>query len=116
LSASPGAPGPHDFAVHVDAARRATQTASIASRPTIVTTRSPLLPRQDDVTIIIIFEKRNKNIFRKGAGLVGQISAWSVYSQNQQGRWGLPSASLLTAAREQKFQDRRFGPNTRLPP
>jgi hypothetical protein len=80
LSASPGAPGPHDFVVRVHAARRATQIASIASRPTFVTTRSPLLPGWDSVTIIIILKNGSKIFFARGLdrdsqkSLVGQIT------------------------------------------
>ena len=67
LSARPRAPGPHDFVVRVHAARRATQPASIASRPTFVTTRSPLLPRRNGVTIIIKLRKTKVKYFlRKG--------------------------------------------------
>src|SRR6266849_8628209 len=43
LSASVGAPGPHDFAVRRNVARLVDTAASIASRPTFVTTRTPLL-------------------------------------------------------------------------
>ena len=61
LSASVGAPGPHDFAVRISAARPATPPASTASRPAFVTTRTPLLPRRDggNNTRFPIFRKRN---------------------------------------------------------
>jgi hypothetical protein len=61
-------------------ARRATQPASIVSRPTFVTTRSPLLPRRDGITIIIIWKNGSKIFFAKGLdgdlqkSLVGQIT------------------------------------------
>jgi hypothetical protein len=47
LSTSPGAPGPHASAVRRDITRQSISPASIASRPTFVTTRTPLLPRRD---------------------------------------------------------------------
>jgi hypothetical protein len=61
LSASVGAPGPHAFAVRIGVARPATLPASTASRPTFVTTRTPLLPRRDGGknTQFLIFRKRN---------------------------------------------------------
>jgi hypothetical protein len=47
-------------------ARRATQPASIVSRPTFVTTRSPLLPRRDGITIIIIWKTEAKYFLQRG--------------------------------------------------
>src|SRR4029077_16747310 len=61
LSASVGAPGPHDFAVRAQRRSSSDTTASTASRPAFVTTRTPLLPRRDDAenTQFLIFGKRN---------------------------------------------------------
>src|SRR5580704_7410031 len=43
LSASVGAPGPHDFAVRLKRRSSCVAKASTASRPTFVTTRTPLV-------------------------------------------------------------------------
>ena len=61
LSASVGAPGPHDFAVRDQRRSSCDTTASTASRPTFVTTRTPLLPRRDGGkrTQFLVFRKRN---------------------------------------------------------
>jgi hypothetical protein len=61
LSASVGAPGPHDFAVRAQRRSSSDTTASTASRPTFVTTRTPLLPWRDggNNTQFLIFGKRN---------------------------------------------------------
>jgi hypothetical protein len=61
LSASVGAPGPHDFAVRLERRSSCVAKASTASRPTFVTTRTPLLPRRDGGNNIqfLIFRKRN---------------------------------------------------------
>jgi hypothetical protein len=68
LSASVGAPGPHGFAVRFERRSSCVAKASTASRPTFVTTRTPLLSRRDGVnnTQFLIFGKRN--IFAQGAG------------------------------------------------
>ena len=47
LDASVGASGPHDFGVRSNIARLIDIAAAIASRPTFVTTRTPLLSRRD---------------------------------------------------------------------
>jgi len=81
LSTSPGVPGPHAFAVRIHAARRATRTTSIASRPTFVTTRTPLVSRRDSVTIIINFRKTEaKYFFQRGWTRIrgGHLSGKSV--------------------------------------
>ena len=54
--------------VRVGVARLTSPTASIASRPTFVTTRTPLLPRRDGVNIGTLTKKRKRNIFAIGAG------------------------------------------------
>jgi len=61
LSASVGAPGPHAFAVRFRRRPSCVAKASTASRPTFVTTRTPLLPRRDGGkhTQFLIFRKRN---------------------------------------------------------
>jgi hypothetical protein len=61
LSASVGAPGPHDFAVRDRRRSSCDTTASTASRPTFVTTRTPLLPRRDggNNTQFLFFRKKN---------------------------------------------------------
>jgi hypothetical protein len=63
LSTSPGVPGPHASAVRSDITRQSISSASVASRPTFVTTRTPLLPRRDDITIIINFRKAEAEYF-----------------------------------------------------
>jgi hypothetical protein len=65
LSACIGAPEPHDFAVRSDIARRIDITASIASRPTFVTTRTPLLPRRDTKLIMLILANREAKYFSR---------------------------------------------------
>src|SRR5271154_560358 len=61
LSASVGAPEPHDFAVRFK--RRSSRVAktSTASHPAFVTTRTPLLSRRDNAenTQFLLFRKRN---------------------------------------------------------
>jgi hypothetical protein len=59
LSASVGAPGPHDFAVRAQRRSSSDTAASTASHPAFVTTRTPLLPRRDDAenTQFLIFRK-----------------------------------------------------------
>jgi hypothetical protein len=51
LSASVGAPGPHNFAVRNQCRSSRDTTASTASHPAFVTTRTPLLPRRDGAKI-----------------------------------------------------------------
>ena len=70
LDTSPGASGPHAFAVRVDIARRALPTTSIASRPTIVTTRSPLFIEAGQWIICICFRKTETKIFFSKAEIV----------------------------------------------
>ena len=72
LSASVGAPGPHGFAVRFERRSSCVAKASTASRPTFVTTRTPLLPRRDggNNTQFLIF--RNRNIY-----------AWRTDNQNR---------------------------------
>jgi len=66
LSASVGAPGPHDFAVRLKRRSSCVAKASTASRPAFVTTRTPLLPRRDgrENTQFLIFGKRNICVWR----------------------------------------------------
>jgi hypothetical protein len=61
LSASVGAPGPHDFAVRLARRSSCVAKASTASHPAFVTTRTPLLSRRDGAenTHFPIFRKRN---------------------------------------------------------
>ena len=61
LSASVGAPGPHDFAVRFKRRSSCVASASTASHPAFVTTRTPLLSRRDggNNTQFPIFGKRN---------------------------------------------------------
>ena len=63
LNTSPGAPGPHAFAVRTCAIRLADTRASIASRPTIVTTRSPLFIEAGRAHQCIDFPKNGSKIF-----------------------------------------------------
>ena len=51
LSASPGAPGPHDFAVRLSRARRTRSCVHRIPLPTFVTMRNAPLGRRDAVTI-----------------------------------------------------------------
>src|SRR5580692_4683371 len=63
FSISPGMPRPHDFAVRQRAARQACALASIASRPTFVTTRTPLVSRRDgQITSMISAKKKTDSI------------------------------------------------------
>ncbi len=66
LSASVGAPGPHAFAVRFKRRSSCVAKASTASRPTFVTTRTPLLSRRDggNNTHFPIFRKRNISAWR----------------------------------------------------
>jgi hypothetical protein len=63
LSASLGAPGPHDFAVRVRIIRPTMPTASTASRLAFVTTRPPLVLSRDGCDIIIVSEKTKEKYF-----------------------------------------------------
>src|SRR5579871_81117 len=65
LSASPGALGPHDFAVCNDRRSSRGIITSIASRLTIVTTRSPLLPRRDKRKRTMILRKTEDKYFSR---------------------------------------------------
>ena len=63
LAPATRASGRHALAVRQHAARQACAFASIASRPTIVTTRSPLLPRRDERIMRMIFRKTEAEYF-----------------------------------------------------
>ena len=63
LSTSPGVPGPHAFAVRVDIATSSDTLASIASRLTIVTTRSPLFNEAGQADHYTRFPKNGSKIF-----------------------------------------------------
>jgi hypothetical protein len=58
-------PEPHDFAVRQRAARQACAFASIASRLTFVTTRTPLVSRRDDRLTNMISVKKKRNSFNQ---------------------------------------------------
>jgi hypothetical protein len=66
LGLSVGRPGPHDFVVRDARVRRMQAITSIASRLTIVTTRSPLLPRRDAHTILLIYGISKVEYFSAG--------------------------------------------------
>jgi hypothetical protein len=72
LSASVGAPGPHDFAVRLKRRSSCVASASTASRPTFVTMHTPLLPRRDGANKphFLIFGKQN-------------LAAWRTDNPNQ---------------------------------
>jgi hypothetical protein len=63
LAPATWASGRHALAVHECVARQANAFASIASRLTIVTTRSPLLPRRDERIMRMILRKTEEEYF-----------------------------------------------------
>src|SRR5277367_73605 len=68
LDASVGASGPHDLAVRIGIARLATPSASIASRSTFVTTRTPLVSGRDGGKLPRFRIFRNENILVRRSG------------------------------------------------
>ncbi len=66
LGASIGEPGPHDFAVRRNVVRRADIAASIASRPTFVTTRTLLAEAGRRGCIADLGETRTALFFQTG--------------------------------------------------
>src|SRR6185312_13980065 len=67
LDASVGAPGPRDFAVRITNRSSRGRNASIATRPTFVTTRTSLSSGRDGGRQSCISEKWKRNIFRREA-------------------------------------------------
>jgi hypothetical protein len=91
------------------AARPARASASIASRPTFVTTRTPLCSRRDSVTLDQFPKNRKINFFAIGSGQTGQLLKWrrqicpsgkSVASSFRGSPQGLSPESITTAARD----------------
>jgi hypothetical protein len=80
LSISPGMPGPHDFAVRQCAARQANVSASIAPRPTFVTTRNAPSGGTGCDSCSMSYEKKKQDslnrklIVRRSLKLLGNLA------------------------------------------
>jgi hypothetical protein len=72
-----GAPGPHDFAVRIDAVRPSASTRPPHFRTTFVTTRTPLVPAQNAGIKAQLPKKRKINIFAAGTRQSGSASKQS---------------------------------------
>jgi hypothetical protein len=84
LSASVGAPGPHDFTVRNNAVRRArtevraNAVASTASRPTFVTTRDPPLVRVRWGELVVVIRPTDEADYFWREGWTPQITLQSL--------------------------------------